>query len=186
MCRPHSVRACSTYRELLLANARRIGSTTTRGANDVGKTRLSMLLALTLAGALGCEDDETNMPPPDPPTPQGPLPDISFASLWVYPRQPLAGQSFTVGITIRNAGAGPVPAGVTHVARWYPGGTLPIPACEWPLGRLGPGQQVDVSCTYAGTYSNLESYAVLDATDAVDESNEATNTLALPINLASN
>ena len=146
----------------------------------MGSKKRYILPALALGALLGCEDPDPGTLSGDPPS-QGPLPDISFASLWVNPRQPIEGQSFTVGMTIRNSGAGPVPAGITHVARWFPDPSSASAACEWPIGRLGSLQQVDVSCTYAGSYTNLQSVAVLDATAAVAESNEGNNSLNLPI-----
>lgn len=121
-------------------------------------------------------------PPPPTLTPAStPAPDLFVSAIKLTPEKPDQGAPVDVQVSIVNGGA--ANAGPFEAA-WYAGASYPAPACTWVVEELAASGVLTLTCTYAGypsPYASIDSQALVDTTNAVTESDEANNSLTLPV-----
>lgn len=110
-------------------------------------------------------------------------PDLVITSLQLVPETPTKNNPVTVSIQVMNKGgaaAGP------YTVYWYPGENYPAPGCTWDIdGSNANGGRV-LSCIYPGYpsgYSGINTKAVVDPSNSVNEINEGNNTMKKSINV---
>lgn len=104
-------------------------------------------------------------------------PDLVVEEIKFDPYPPTKNDPVTVRVKVRNNGGS---TNKNFKIRWWPGENYPNPAKTWDVnGGLDSGEAVTVSYDYAGypsTYASINTKAVVDPSDTVDESNEGNNT----------
>jgi hypothetical protein len=104
-------------------------------------------------------------------------PDLVVEEITFDPYPPTKNDPVVVRVKARNNGGS---TEETFTIQWWPGENYPNPAKSWNInGGLDSGEAVTVSYTYAGypsTYGSINTKAVIDTGDTVDESIEGNNT----------
>jgi subtilase family serine protease len=104
------------------------------------------------------------------------LPDLFVSEFALNPATPVQGQSVAVRVGVYNQGT--AAAVGTFRVDWYAGENYPSPACTWNVdGMAARGGRI-LTCNYAGypsPYSSINTKVVVDATNAIAESNEGNN-----------
>lgn len=108
-------------------------------------------------------------------------PDLQINLLELNPSTPTKGDSVDVKVQVYNYGN--QAAGAFTVA-WYPGEHYPSPACTWAVASLAAHGGRVLTCTYAGypsQYASINTVAIADTSDTIDESNEGNNDRSMNI-----
>ncbi len=93
------------------------------------------------------------------------------------PSIPTNGQPVQVAVTVYNQGTAAVSGTNFHI-EWYPGENYPNPACAWDLDSMNANGGRVLTCTYAGypsPYGAINTMALVDTYNAVQEINEGNN-----------
>lgn len=104
-------------------------------------------------------------------------PDLYVSEFSLDPATPVQGMPVEVRIGVYNGGDAAVPA-TPHRVEWYPGEAYPSPGCQWTLDSIAAHGGRILTCTYAGYpswYPSINTLVVVDATNAIAESNEGNN-----------
>ncbi len=115
--------------------------------------------------------------------PQVKKPDLVITSIVLNPATPTKGDPVEVKVSTYNYGD--AVSGPYHV-EWWASKNASTPACEWDVTNSNPSGGRVLTCTYAGYpswYATLDTKAVVDSLDTVDESDETNNTLLLTISV---
>jgi len=112
----------------------------------------------------------------DTPTPS-PAADLVVDSISFASSPPIANQSAHVQVQVRNRGT--AASGEFLVVWWAEREISSAPSCQWTVaGGLSPGGTAVVECDYTyNQYGPLNTRAVADTGNAVQEENEGNNTL---------
>jgi hypothetical protein len=114
------------------------------------------------------------------------LPNLKITSLRFDPYPPKQGEPVTVYITVLNDSDVQVEG--DFVVVWWAGVNFPRPACSWNLQYIPmPRTSEDVSCRYAGYgswYASLETKAVVDTENEIEELNEDDNEFRMTISVS--
>jgi len=121
--------------------------------------------------------------PTETPTPVT-NPDLIINQIELNPATPTQGNPVDVTVQVYNQGNA-IAVGPFFVA-WYPGEGYPTPECTWPVDNVNPAEVRVLTCTYATGYPSaypggINSKAIADTTNTVDESDEGNNEMLLPI-----
>ena len=103
------------------------------------------------------------------------LPDLVVANLSLNPATPTEGQRVFVRIAVFNHSAA---ASWPFIVQWWPGENYRGPACTWRVEGLPVHRGQILTGVYEGYpswYGRLTTKAVVDATNAVEESHEENN-----------
>ncbi|MBL7163968.1 MAG: hypothetical protein ISS57_15325 [Anaerolineales bacterium] len=109
-------------------------------------------------------------------------PDLIINLLELNPATPTQGNPVDVTVQVYNQGNA-LAVGPFTVA-WYPGENYPAPACTWNVDNVNAMGGRVLTCTYAGypsQYATINTKAVADTTNTVDESDEGNNSMLVPI-----
>jgi hypothetical protein len=121
--------------------------------------------------------------PSSTPTTEVFLPDLVVSFIELDPSTPVRGNPVEVTIQVYNQGN--AQAG-QFIAQWWPGENYTTPACTWNLTSMNAGGGRVLSCTYAGypsPYGSINTLAIADVNDSVDESDETNNELRMNISV---
>jgi hypothetical protein len=99
-------------------------------------------------------------------------PDLVVEDISFNPYPPVQGQPVQVRVRINNLGGS---TGEEYKVSWWGGKNFPSPAKTWTVDGLNAGEVYNLTFTYPGYtswYSSIETKAVVDVDDDVDESDE--------------
>lgn len=119
------------------------------------------------------------LPPTDTPVAK---PDLKITQIELAPASPTKENPVDVKVTVYNQGEA---ASGAFTVLWYPGENYTSPACSWNLTSLvATGGRV-LSCTYSGYPSpypsGINTLAIADSDNDVDESDESNNRLLMEV-----
>jgi hypothetical protein len=126
---------------------------------------------------------EIEVKSPAAPPPAVQKPDLVINSIVLDPPTPTKGDPVQVKVSTYNIGN--AVSGPYHV-EWWASKNAASPACEWDVTNSNPNGGRVLSCTYPGYpswYGSLDTKAVVDSLDTVDESDESNNSLLLNISV---
>lgn len=103
-------------------------------------------------------------------------PDLVVVDIILDPNPPTKGEAVTVTVVFKNQGGA---TSEDFAVRWWPGEGYVNPGATWTIiGGLSEGEQESRTSVYAGYpshYPSINTKAVVDISDTVDESNEGNN-----------
>jgi subtilase family serine protease len=117
------------------------------------------------------------------PTTEVRLPDLVVSFIELDPPTPIRGDPVEVTVQVYNQGN--AQAG-SFIAQWWPGENYQSPACTWNISSMNAGGGRVLSCTYAGypsPYGSINTLAIADVNDSVEESDETNNDLRMNISV---
>jgi hypothetical protein len=121
--------------------------------------------------------------PSSTPTTEVRLPDLVVSFIELDPPTPIRGSPVEVTIQVYNQGN--AQAG-SFIAAWWPGENYASPACTWNLTSMNASGGRVLTCTYAGypsPYGSINTLAIADVNDSVEESDESNNELRMNISV---
>jgi len=118
--------------------------------------------------------------PTDTPEPKA---DLTITNLEFNPSTPKVGEPVTVYVTVYNQES--APSGIYAIV-WYISTTAMGPECLWtdePSLVGGGSNTVTCDYTYLSAHSDLDTLAIVDFYDDVDETNEGNNNYTMTIDV---
>lgn len=117
------------------------------------------------------------------PTTEVKLPDLVVSFIELDPSTPIQGDPVDVTVQVYNQGE--AQAG-SFIVQWWPGENYSSPACTWNIPSMNASGGRVLHCTYAGYpshYGSINTLAIADVNDDIEESNESNNELRMSISV---
>lgn len=112
--------------------------------------------------------------------------DLYINALELAPDVPVNGNQVNVTVEIGNRASEDVNS--SFDVEWWAGTNYSSPACTWTVNSLQAGSTQQLTCTYSGypsPYANLDTKAVVDASNAILEVSESNNEMLDTIRVTS-